>query len=113
MTQRELTERLAEKTKLDPNLVEQLQATCIAFITDSLAEGNAISLQGFGNFELKEKSARKMFNPTTKQYKEIPAKWTVGFRPSPVLKEKFKNDSESAETSANSPATSPSNAEKD
>lgn len=113
MTQRELTERLAEKTKLDPNLVEQLQTACIDFITDALGEGNAISLQGFGNFELKEKSARKMFNPTTKQYNVIPAKWTVGFRPSPVLKEKFKNGNESAETSASSSAATPSNAEKD
>lgn len=113
MTQRELTERLAEKTKLDPNLVEQLQATCIDFIADTLAEGNAISLQGFGNFELKEKSARKMFNPTTKQYKVIPAKWTVGFRPSPVLKDKFKAETEGAETAADNSANTPSGTEKD
>jgi len=113
MTQHELTERLAEKTKLDPSLVEQLQATCIGFITDTLAECNAISLQGFGNFELKEKSARKMFNPTTKRYKVIPAKWTVGFRPSPVLKDKFKNDAETAENGVSSPAATPSDPEKD
>lgn len=91
MTQKELTDMLSEKTGMETAQAERCLDTCARLIAEALADGSSVSLQGFGNFDLKEKGARRMFNPTTRSYKEIPAKWTAGFRPSPVLKEKIKN----------------------
>lgn len=99
MTQKELTDMLSEKTGMEAAQAERCLDTCAHLIAEALADGNSVSLQGFGNFDLKEKGARKMFNPTTRSYKEIPAKWTAGFRPSPVLKEKFNTTADGISSS--------------
>jgi len=80
---------------IDSTAVEYFKKVYVDKITEALAQGNSVSMYGFGNFEIKEKGARKMFNPTTKQYRVIPAKWTLGFRPSPILKEKITNNTTS------------------
>lgn len=89
MTHQEFINQMATKMEIDSTAVEYLKKVYLDKITEALAQGNSVSMHGFGNFELKEKGARKMFNPTTKQYSVIPAKWTLGFRPSPILKEKI------------------------
>jgi len=90
MNNQELTAKLVEKTGLSAAEVAKFQAACIEKVLDEIAQGNTVSFQGFGNFELKEKAQRKMYNPTKKEFNVIPARQTVGFRPSTVLKEKIK-----------------------
>lgn len=96
MTHQEFINQIATKMEIDSTAVEYLKKVYLDKITEALAQGNSVSMYGFGNFELKEKSARKMFNPTTKQYSIIPAKWTLGFRPSPILKERIASSTTSA-----------------
>ena len=53
-------------------------------------EGNIISIQGFGTFEVKKKAERISVNPTTKQRMLVPPKLVLTYKPSTLLKDKFK-----------------------
>ena len=70
---------------------------CKAIVTDifevitvSLANGNDVSINGFGKFEVKERAARKGINPATKEEIDIPAVKTTSFKASKTLKDKLK-----------------------
>ena len=59
-------------------------------MTRQLEEGNTISIQGFGTFEVKKKAERISVNPTTKQRMLVPPKLVLTYKPSTLLKDKFK-----------------------
>ena len=59
-------------------------------ITESLANGNDVSINGFGKFEVKERAARKGINPATKEEIDIPAVKTTSFKASKTLNDKLK-----------------------
>lgn len=56
-------------------------------IKRALVDGEKITLNGFGSFEVKGSPARKGRNPQTGQPMEIAAKKRVHFKSSTVLKE--------------------------
>jgi len=91
MNNRKLNEQIAKKTGLTLNEVAALQAACIDAMTAEVGDANTVTLTGLGSFELKEKPARKIFNPNTKTMQEVPARYTMAFRPASQLKEKVKN----------------------
>jgi DNA-binding protein HU-beta len=63
----------------------------IGVLTSQLQGENAtISVQNFGVFEVKKKMERISVNPVTQQRMLVPPKLSLGFRPSPKLKEMFK-----------------------
>lgn len=68
----------------------QLMSGLIAVMSEQLQEGNVISLQGFGVFEVKKKGERVTVNPATKLRMLIPPKLVLTYRPGSSLKEKFK-----------------------
>lgn len=45
----------------------ELVASLLSDMARQLEEGNIISIQGFGTFEVKKKAERISVNPTTKQ----------------------------------------------
>lgn len=59
-------------------------------MTQGLQEGNIVTIQGFGTFEVKKKAERITVNPTSKQRMLVPPKLVLAYRPSGQLKEKFK-----------------------
>ena len=59
-------------------------------MTQELQDGNTISLQGFGTFEVKKKLERISVNPVTQQRMLIPPKLVLAYKPSVTLKENFK-----------------------
>ena len=59
-------------------------------MTQELQEGNIVTIQGFGTFEVKKKAERITVNPTTKQRMLVPPKLVLTYRPSAQLKDKFK-----------------------
>lgn len=59
-------------------------------IKEALSNGDNVSLIGFGNFEVRERSARKGRNPQTGEALDIPATKTPAFKPSKQLKESVK-----------------------
>lgn len=68
----------------------ELIASMLSDMTQQLEEGNAIAVQGFGTFEVKKKAERISVNPTTKQRMLVPPKLVLTYKPSTVLKDKFK-----------------------
>ena len=59
-------------------------------IQDALAEGEKVQLIGFGNFEVRERAARKGRNPQTGEEIEIPASKVPAFKPGKALKDAVK-----------------------
>ena len=82
----ELSRRLGYTVKDTSDLVTSLLSDMIR----QLEEGNVISVQGFGTFEGKKKSERISVNPTTKQRLLVPTKLVLTYKPSTLLKDKFK-----------------------
>ena len=70
-----LIERVAEKTGLTKN---------------ALVDGEKVQLIGFGNFEVRERAARKGRNPQTGEEIEIPASKVPAFKPGKSLKDAVK-----------------------
>ncbi|WP_333616820.1 HU family DNA-binding protein [Bacteroides pyogenes] len=82
----ELADRLGYTTKDTTDLITSL----LGQMTQELEKGNSISIQGFGAFEVKKKGERISVNPVTKQRMLVPPKLVLAYRPSNILKDKFK-----------------------
>lgn len=91
MNNKDFVERLSAKAELDKEQVTELLCSFSDVFTSSLCDGKVISIQGFGNFEQKEKSERKIYNPSTKEFKLVPKKVVVNYKMSPVLKDRVNN----------------------
>ncbi|ARF70757.1 DNA-binding protein (plasmid) [Paenibacillus larvae subsp. pulvifaciens] len=74
-------------TKADAK--ESLEAVVKAIET-ALENGNKVRISGFGNFEVRERSARTGRNPQTGEEMEIPEQKTPAFKASVKLKEKVR-----------------------
>ncbi|MBU8907235.1 HU family DNA-binding protein [Desertibacillus haloalkaliphilus] len=59
-------------------------------ITESLQAGDKVQLIGFGNFEVRERSARKGRNPQTGEEIEIAATKVPAFKAGKALKDAVK-----------------------
>lgn len=90
MTNKEFISALSERNNISLKETQRLIESLTEVMAESLSEGDSISIQGFGNFEVKKKLERIIVNPSTKQRQLIPPKLTVSFKPSNVLKDKFK-----------------------
>lgn len=90
MNNKEFTSELAERLGYTTKDTSELMASVLSDITQQLQEGNVVAIQGFGSFEVKKKAERVSLNPTTKQRLLIPPKLVLAFKPSGILKDKFK-----------------------
>jgi DNA-binding protein HU-beta len=96
MNKKALAAALATKTgisqaKAGDVLTALFEADNGGIISDALANGDKISIPGFGVFGTKERAARTGVNPATQKPINIPAKNTVFFRVGKTLKERIGN----------------------
>lgn len=78
---------MAELTKKDATkAVDAIFET----ISEALKEGDKVQIIGFGNFEVRERSARKGRNPQTGEEIEIAASKVPAFKPGKALKDVVK-----------------------
>lgn len=68
----------------------QLVSSVISIMAQQLQDGNTVAIQGFGTFEVRKKLERISINPATQQRMLIPPKLVLTYKPSAILKEKFK-----------------------
>ena len=80
MNKTELIAAMAEKADLSKSAAEKALAAFQEAVTDSLKQGDSISLVGFGTFSVSERAARTGRNPQTGAEMEIPAKNIVKFK---------------------------------
>ncbi|WP_286170842.1 HU family DNA-binding protein [Bacillus sp. NTK071] len=88
MNKAELLTTVAERAELSKKDTARVVDTLMDTIAEALAKGEKVQLVGFGNFEVRERSARKGRNPQTGEEILIQASKTPAFKPGKALKEK-------------------------
>lgn len=90
MNNKEFTAELSKRLGYTLKDTSELVSSLLSDMTRQLEEGNVISVQGFGTFEVKKKAERISVNPSTKLRMLIPPKLVLTYKPSSLLKDKFK-----------------------
>lgn len=90
MNNKDFTSELSRRLGYTIKDTSELMSSLLSGMTQELQEGNIVTIQGFGTFEVKKKAERITVNPTTKQRMLVPPKLVLAYRPSGQLKEKFK-----------------------
>ncbi|MFS0855163.1 HU family DNA-binding protein [Paenibacillus taichungensis] len=90
MNKTDLVNAVVEKTGLAKKDTEQVINETLSAITNALANGDKVQLFGFGNFEVRDRAARKGRNPQTGEEMDIPASKAPAFKPSKALKDAVK-----------------------
>ncbi|OQX86538.1 MAG: hypothetical protein B6D55_05850 [Candidatus Omnitrophica bacterium 4484_70.2] len=85
MNKTQLIEKVAEKTSTKKE-AQMAVETLLEAIKNSLKNNESVTIAGFGTFKVKERKARTARNPKTGETIQVPAKKTIGFRPSKELK---------------------------
>ncbi len=86
----ELIESVATATGLTKKDATAAVDAVFTSIQESLSKGDKVQLIGFGNFEVRERAARKGRNPQTGEEIEIPASKVPAYKPGKALKDAVK-----------------------
>lgn len=87
MNKTDLINKVAEVTELSKKDATKAVEAVFDAISEALQSGDKVQLVGFGNFEVRERSARKGRNPQTGEEIEIPSSKVPAFKPGKALKE--------------------------
>ncbi|WP_156936086.1 HU family DNA-binding protein [Anoxybacteroides tepidamans] len=90
MNKTELINAVAETSGLSKKDATKAVDAVFESITEALKSGDKVQLIGFGNFEVRERAARKGRNPQTGEEMEIPASKVPAFKPGKALKDAVK-----------------------
>ena len=82
----DMAKSLFNELGLNKNEGRELVDLFFQELVAALADGEQISLSGFGNFDLRDKKERPGRNPKTGENVPIPARRVVTFRPGQKLK---------------------------
>ena len=88
MTRSELRDKVHSVTEgFTKKQIEQALDTFINSIKDGLERDDKVEIRSFGNFKVRERSARKSRNPRTGKMVEVPPKKVPYFKVGKELKE--------------------------
>ena len=90
MNKSELVTEVSESTEMSKKDVAKVVDAVFDAISNALQNGDKVQLVGFGNFEVRERSARKGRNPQTGEEIEIAASKIPAFKPGKALKDGIK-----------------------
>lgn len=91
MNNKDYISELAHRTGYTKTMTQRLVNDVVAAMSDSLLEGDAVSVAGFGTFEVKKKLERIMTNPNTGARMLVPPKLVVNFKISDAWKGKIRS----------------------
>jgi len=86
----ELVNSVAEAAELSKKDAAKAVESVFETIQEALAKGDKVQLIGFGNFEVRERAARKGRNPQTGEEIQIDASKVPAFKPRKALKDAIK-----------------------
>ena len=95
MNKGELIDKVAGKVTVTKKQADAVISATIEAIMEAVAEGDKVTLVGFGSFERRERKAREGRNPKTGDKMDIPATLVPAFSAGKLFKEKVapkKND---------------------
>lgn len=87
MNKSELISRVAEKTGPSKKAAGESVEAVLSSIEEALANGEKVTLVGFGTFEVRNRAARKGVNPATGETIDIAATKVPAFKSGKALKE--------------------------
>ena len=90
MNKTELINAVAEASELSKKDATKAVDAVFESILEALKNGDKVQLIGFGNFEVRERAARKGRNPQTGEEIEISASKVPAFKPGKALKDAVK-----------------------
>lgn len=94
MNQTQLVQFVAEREELPITTVNQIMQALLDATATALSAGDSVNIRRFGKFEPRTRKPVTRQNPATGEDIHVPAKQTVAFIPSPVLKDRLNGDGE-------------------
>ena len=91
MNKAQLINKVADDANLSKTAAVRALDAFVDAVTESLQQGDAVALVGFGTFSVKERSARTGGNPQTGATIEIAAANVPGFKAGKALKDSCNN----------------------
>ena len=88
MNKGELVDAVAAKANVTKKQADQIISAFLEVVTEAVANGEKVTLVGFGSFERRERSEREGRNPKTNEPMTIPATRVPTFSPGKQFKEK-------------------------
>ncbi len=90
MNKSELIEAVASDCDISKAAAQRAVDSTLETITQALADGEDVTLVGFGTFSVAERAERKGLNPQTKEAITIPATKAPKFKAGKLLKQAVK-----------------------
>lgn len=87
MNKGELVDKIAEKANVTKKQADAILTAAIEAITEAVAEGEKVTLVGFGSFEPRQRAEREGRNPQTGKTIKIPATTIPAFSAGKQFKE--------------------------
>ncbi|MFW9257553.1 HU family DNA-binding protein [Nostoc sp. CALU 546] len=88
MNKGELVDAVASKTNITKKQADEIISAFLSVVTEAVANGEKVTLVGFGSFERRERSEREGRNPKTNEPMTIPATKVPAFSAGKQFKEK-------------------------
>lgn len=86
--------KLGERMGMSARNTQIAVNAVVAELTELLCDGHAVSVHGFGHFDVKKKTERVMTMPGTGKRLLVPPKLNVNFKPAQQLKERWRGNNE-------------------
>lgn len=90
MNKSEFVTLVAERAGLTKKQAAMALDATLEEIQSAVFSGEKVSFTGFGTFEKRERPARTLHNPWTKEDVNIPASFVPAFKPGKVFKDRVK-----------------------
>ncbi|MDR2340167.1 MAG: HU family DNA-binding protein [Deltaproteobacteria bacterium] len=87
MNRNDLVAAVVQSTGLKAKDADNTIVKTLFEIMSSISRHEGVALMGFGSFHVRKKAARTGRNPRTGENIEIPAKYSISFRPGKLMKE--------------------------
>ncbi|MBD2439796.1 HU family DNA-binding protein [Nostoc sp. FACHB-110] len=88
MNKGELVDTVAAKTNITKKQADEVISAFLEVVTEAVANGEKVTLIGFGSFERRKRSEREGLNPKTKEKITIPATRVPAFSAGKRFREK-------------------------
>lgn len=87
MNKSELVTAIGKEVEITKDLAHRTLDATVAIITKALKKGDAVTLVGFGSFQVRQRAAREGRNPKTGEKMRIEASKSPTFKAGKLLKD--------------------------
>jgi len=91
MTKSDIVETVYQNVGFTKKRAAEVVNLILDSMKEALEEGQKVKISGFGNFEIRQKDARKGRNPQTGAEITITERRVLTFKPSQVLKDRLNS----------------------